>query len=59
MNAYRISYRNGEEGVGYIKADSFIETSDFYHFQHGGEIVAAISKAMVVSVEMVKEAGGG
>ena len=57
MNTYRIRYRKGEAGIKFVKADSvcgFETGSCSYLFKRENEIVAAIPKAVVASVEMVK-----
>ena len=56
MNKYRIRYRKGETGLRYVQADTFnglLPSSDTYTFKCEGEIVAAMPKAVVVSVERV------
>ena len=57
MNIYRIKYKKGEAGLKFVKADSingFQPSSDTYLFKMEGEIVAAIPKSVVVSVEVVR-----
>jgi len=58
MPRYRIRYREGESGPEYVSADSFsgVEpTSDTYLFKVEGEIVVAVSKMIVNSVEKVAD----
>ena len=52
MNTYRILFLKGSKPQ-YVEADSvngFQPTSDSYVFKTAGEVVAAIPKAVVVSV---------
>ena len=56
MHTYRIRYRKGESGLRLVQADSvngFQPTCDTYLFKREGEIVAAMPKAVVVSVEKI------
>ena len=56
MNTYRIRYKKGMVGLNLVEADSvngFQPTCDTYLFKREGKIVAAVPKAVVVSVEMV------
>lgn len=58
MNTYRIRYKKGMVGLDYVEADSvngFQPTCDTYLFKREGKIVAAVPKAVVVSVEMVDD----
>lgn len=60
MNQYRIRYKSSMRGVQIVRADTvngFQPTHDTYLFKIGDEIVAAIPKANVVSVEKVDTAG--
>ena len=58
MNTYRIRYRReARKGTQYVQADSvngFEPTCDTYLFKIGPEVVAAIPKVNVVSVEKVE-----
>ncbi len=56
MNKYRIRYIKDAFGVEIVEADSFngIEkTCDTYTFKKEGQIVAAMPKSAVVSVEKI------
>lgn len=56
MNTYRIRYKKGQRGIRLVRADSvngFQPSSDTYIFKLENEIVAAIPKAVVISVERV------
>ena len=56
MNTYRIRYKKGMSGMSLVEADSvngFQPTCDTYLFKREGEIVAAVPKAVVVSVERI------
>ena len=60
MNTYRIRYRKGMTGLRLVQADSvngFQPTCDTYLFRREGEIVAAVPKAVVVSVEKIDNGG--
>ena len=61
MNRYRIKYKSSHKGVTHVSADSingFQPEKDTYIFKSDGEIVAAIPKANVVSIELVKLTDG-
>ncbi len=56
MNTYHIRYRKGEVGLKTVEADSingFNLELDTYFFKKEGEIVAAIPKSVVVSIEKI------
>ena len=60
MNTYRIRYTTGNSGVKLVRADSvngFDPAWDTYVFKRENEVVAAIPKAVVASVEKVDEDG--
>ena len=56
MNTCRIRYRKGETGLEIVKADTFGHNGDADNstFTCEGKVVAAMPKAVVVSVELVK-----
>ena len=57
MNTYRIRYKSGVRGIPYVKADTingFQPNCDTYLFKQGQEIVAAVPKVNVVSVEKIE-----
>ena len=57
MNRYRIKYTKGNEGVIFVDADrvcGFKPGCDAYKFKREGELVAAVPKANVASIEKVK-----
>ena len=56
MNKYRIRYKKGYDGTTRIEADSingFQPSCDTYLFKIAGEIVAAIPKDAVSSIDKV------
>ena len=57
MNTYRVRFREGMGRTQIVHADSvngFKPDSDSYVFMMSGEAVAVMPKAVVVSIEMVK-----
>ncbi len=60
MNTYEVRYQRGIRGGPHtVKADTvngFQPTHDTYVFKIGNEVVAAIPKANVVSVVLVRRA---
>ena len=60
MNTYRIRYVTGARGLKVVHADSvngFDQTTDTYVFKRENQVVAAVPKAVVLSVELVDEEG--
>ena len=60
MDDYRIRYKRGGAGARVVKADTvngFKATCDSYVFKVGGEVVAVIPKANVISIERVDRIG--
>lgn len=58
MNTYRISYKPKMKGITFVKADNvngFQPTSDTYTFKIGEEVVVAIPKNVVLSIDKVRE----
>ncbi len=56
MNTYRVRYIKGQSGFKLIEADSvngFKPQCDSYVFKIGSEVVAAVPKSVVVSVEKI------
>ncbi len=57
MNTYRITYRGGSRGAPMtIKADSlngFTQNVDSYIFKIGDDVVAAIPKSQIVSIQLI------
>lgn len=56
MYKYRIKYKPGHKGISMVEADSvngFQPTSDTYTFKVENEIVVAIPKDVVVSIDRV------
>ena len=56
MNNYRIRYKPGNAGLKTVQADSingFQPSCDTYVFKLENEVVAAIPKAVVVSIERI------
>ncbi|MYF39101.1 MAG: hypothetical protein F4219_10145 [Gammaproteobacteria bacterium] len=57
MNTYRINYKPKMHGIRFVQADNvngFQPTSDTYTFKIGEEVVVAIPKNVVLSIDKVK-----